>query len=129
MEFTFPQFIEKEPKIVGPLTFKQFIYVGTAGGFCIFIYFFIPFWLFVITAVLLLGWALALAFLRIGGATLPVFIKNMFIYIFRPKIYLWKKGDISPKLFSQKKEKSAVKVSEKSRLKQLFTTLQTKYKK
>ncbi len=128
MEFTFPQFIEKESKIVGPLTFKQFIYVGTAGGLCIFLYFFIPFWLFIITTVLLLGWALALAFLKIGGATLPVFIKNMFVYIFRPKIYLWKKENISPKLYSKKEEKTQFKISEKSRIKQLFTNLQTKYR-
>jgi len=31
MQFQVPQFIEVEDKIIGPLTFKQFVFVG--GGF------------------------------------------------------------------------------------------------
>jgi len=28
MEFTVPQFVEREPKLIGPFTFKQFIYIN-----------------------------------------------------------------------------------------------------
>jgi len=91
MQFTVPQFIEKEPKIVGPFTFKQFIFIGIAGGVCIFLYFTVPLPVFIITAAILLTAAFALAFLKIKGIPLPAVIKNFFFFLFKPKIYLWKK--------------------------------------
>ena len=72
MEFTVPQFIEKEPKIVGPFTFKQFIFIGIAGGLSIFLFFAVSFFIFIILAIILLGGAFSLAFLKIERISLPV---------------------------------------------------------
>ena len=135
MEFTVPQFIEKEAKIVGPFTFKQFVFIGTAGGICLILFFILPFSVFIIVAIILLGGAFALALLKIEKTSLPVFIKNFFIFIFKPKVYLWKKKTSPQKFFikekvEEKKEeikkKSELKVAKGSRLNELFTHIETK---
>ena len=136
MEFTVPQFIEKEAKIVGPFTFKQFIFVGTAGGISVFLYFTLPLFISVILIIILMGAALALSFVKIEKTSLPEYIANFFIFLFRPKVYLWKKKTGAPKFLKKeklivkeliKKEKtSELKVSRGSRLDELFTKLETK---
>ncbi len=136
MEFIVPKFIEREAKIVGPFTFKQFIFIGAAGGLCLLLYFVLPISVFVIVAVILLGGAFSLAFLKIKKTSLPIFIKNFFIFLSRPKVYLWKKKGIPPKIL--KKEKKAIreekeirkepglKIARDSKLSELFTRIETK---
>jgi hypothetical protein len=138
MEFTVPKFIEKESRIVGPLTFKQFIFVGLAGAISVFLYFILPFYLFIIIAIILFGGSLALAFLKIGKTSLPSFIANFFVFLFKPRIYLWKKKTSPPKFLKKEKpplieqekekeeEKTKLKVSRGSRLDELFTRVETK---
>ncbi len=133
MKFTVPQFIEKEAKIVGPFTFKQFIFIGIAGGICLFLFFTVPLYLFIIAAIVLLGGAFGLAFLKIGKTSLPIFIKNFFSFLFKPKIYLWKKKTSPPKFLRKVKEEkeeiekeSELKVTKGSKLDELFTKLETK---
>ncbi|MBZ9569553.1 PrgI family protein [Patescibacteria group bacterium] len=136
MEFTVPQFIEREPKIVGPLTFKQFIFVAVAGGACFFLYFFIgkknlP--LFIIIAVILMGGSLALCFLRIKGYTLPMIIKNFFVYSVSAKIFLWRRKIVSPKFKkverfekAEVEEGATLKMAKKSHLQKLSTQVETR---
>ena len=140
MEFTVPQFIEKEAKIVGPFTFKQFVFIGIAGTFCIFLFFTVPFSLFIILAIFLLGGAFALVFLKIEKVPLPVFIKNFFVFLFKPKAYLWKKKGTPSKFLKKEKEgeetkteeakgeerKSKLKITKDSRLHELLTRIETK---
>lgn len=134
MEFTVPQFIEREAKIVGPFTFKQFIFIGTAGGICLFLYFVLPLSVSIIVAVILLGGAFALAFLKIGRTSLPVFIKNFFIFLFKPKIYLWRKKGAPPKVLRREekvikeefKKEPTLKLTRGSKLSELFTHLESK---
>ncbi|MBU0476720.1 PrgI family protein, partial [Patescibacteria group bacterium] len=97
MRFSVPQFIERESKIVGPLTFKQFLYVGFAATILFVLYFAIPFILFTILAVAITGGALLLAFLRVGGRSLPIVAQNFLTFFASSKIYLWKKKEIPPK--------------------------------
>ncbi len=138
MEFTVPQFIEREPKIVGPFTFKQFIFIGIAGGLCLFLFFTLPLTIFIIIAVFLLAGAFALAFLKINRTPLPIYIKNFFAFLFKPRVYLWKKKISPPKFLREKKEKikkeeeseikkgPELKLSQGGRLDELFTHLETK---
>lgn len=134
MEFTVPQFIEREAKIVGPFTFRQFIFIGTAGGICILLFFVLPFSVFIVLAIVLLGGALALALLKVQRTSLPVFIKNFFIFLFKPRVYLWKKKSVMPKFLQKEKEiireeikeESVLKVVKGSKLRELFTYLETK---
>src|SRR4030042_2734303 len=134
MQFTVPQFIERKPKIIGPMTFGQFIFVGTAGGICLFLYFIIPMSLFVVIAIFLMGGSAALAFVKIGKDPLPIVIRNFFIYSFHPKIYLWKKKNTPIKIhrtfekgnYHEKKVEIDLKISTGSKLEKLLTKIQNK---
>ena len=139
MEFTVPQFIEKEAKIVGPLTFKQSIYIGAGGGICFFLFFTVPFYIFAPLAIIAMGAAVGLAFFKIQSTPLPSYIKNFLFFLTKPKVYLWKKKNITPKFFNQEKpteqsdiqkdkdgKTSPLKISKKSRLNELSVEIETK---
>lgn len=137
MQFTIPQFISREARIVGPLTFKQLVFIGAAAGIVLFLYFTVAarsFVFFIISSIFFLGWALALAFLKIEKTPLPIVIKNFLFFLFKPKIFLWKKKLDSPKVIQlrekieETEEESPLKVGGKSRIKQLYTHLETKAK-
>lgn len=119
MQFTVPQFIEQETKIVGPFSFKQFIYVAIAAGLCVFLYFVLPLYLLIIVALLLVGGALAMAFYKKEGIPLPKVIAGFFTFLFKPKIYLWKKKGTSPKFLQKEKEEKRTKTEEEPKGPQL----------
>ena len=131
MRFTLPQFIEHEPKIVGPLTFKQFIFVGMAGAVCFVIYFSAPFYVFLIACVFLGTGALSLAFVKIGGRSLPVILVNFLKFNLTPKIYIWQKTEMPIKIVKkaskkrETEEELPLKIAEKSQLKKLSTKIET----
>lgn len=89
--FTVPQFIEHKAKIIGPLTFQQFFYIGTAAGLCFILYFLAPFFIFIMLTAVIMSMAVVLAFGKLEGRPLPLVFKNFTAFIMRPKIYLWKK--------------------------------------
>ncbi|MDP2864569.1 MAG: PrgI family protein [bacterium] len=137
MQFQVPQFIEKEAKIVGPLTFKQFLYLGAAGVILFFLYFYLAaknLLAFALITIFLVIGALAFAFLKIGGQPLLTILLKFLNFSFSSKIYLWKKKTISPKIIKKeeklKKEEPSgepiLKVAEKSQLKKLSTQIETR---
>lgn len=139
MRFTVPQFIEYEAKIVGPFTFRQFIYIGIAGAICFILYFSIPFSLFLIACVVLGIGALSLAFLKIGGRSLPVILANFLKFSLTPKMYIWRKKEQLVTVFKKNKPSSAkaaedkeeelpLKIAGNSQLKKLHTQIETKSK-
>ncbi len=132
MRHTLPQFIEHEPKIVGPLTFKQFIFVGIAGAICFVLYFSAPFYVFLIACIFLGAGALALAFVKIGGRSLPVILGNFLKFNLTPKIYIWRKTETpirvvkkAPKKEKEAEEELPLKIAEKSQIKKLGTKIET----
>lgn len=138
MRFSVPKFIEHEAKIVGPLTFRQFVYVGIAGAICFLAYFTIgqqnPFLVLLISAILM-GGAFALAFVRVGGRTLPTVIGNFLKFNLAPKIFIWRKLQVPIQIFKKevvieekKDEELPLKIAEKSQLKKLRTDIETKTK-
>lgn len=138
MRFTVPQFIEMETKIIGPLTFRQFIYIGIAGAASFILYLYLGennFFLFLIIAIGLMLTALALAFFQVGGRSLSVIFKNSLMFFVSPKIYLWKRKTLPPKIVKKKSEKPSLEATEahapkvsESRLKKLSTQIETKTK-
>ncbi len=138
MRFTVPQFIEHEARIFGPFTFKQFIYVGLAGAACFILYFSLPFSLFLLAAMVLLGGAAALGFLKIGGRGLPTIISNVLKFGLAPKMYVWKKKEDVVTVYQKKQpsftkatknkeeDQLPLKIAEKSQLKKLSTQIETK---
>ena len=89
MQFQVPQFIESEDKIIGPLTIRQFIYVGIAGAFCFVLYFMVEPWLFVLLSVIFVGTALALGVVRVSGHPLTHVVRAAFSFYWNPQLYLW----------------------------------------
>lgn len=105
MQYQVPQYIQKETKIVGPLTFRQFIYLGLAGGIIFILYFTvgrINFTVFLLVTILLFTAASLLAFLRIEGRELPTVMENAFNFFLASKIYVWKKKTMPPKIILKK---------------------------
>jgi len=146
MQFVVPQFIERKAKIVGPLDFKQFAFIGITGAICIFLFFTlsaISVNIRIAMCVLILGIGGALAFVKIGKDPLPVVIKNFFFFFIGPKIYLWKKKPFNDPIFAapkktaayiakeeeekkQAEEQSSLRITQKSQLKKLATHIETK---
>ncbi|MBI2042499.1 MAG: PrgI family protein [Candidatus Nealsonbacteria bacterium] len=133
-QFTVPQFIEHKAKIVGPLTFQQFIFVGIAVAISFFLYFAVPLMFFVAGSLVLVGTALGLAFGSAGGRSLPLVLKNFSAFFFAPKLYLWKKKvGPPPKLIKEAapvptavRETPVPTIVGKSHLKNLSTRIETK---
>jgi hypothetical protein len=104
MRFTIPQFIEHEAKIIGPLTFKQFIFVGVAGAVVFILYFSLAktnFPLFLLLGAIIMSLAVLLAFVRINGRTLPIILANLFRFSIAPKKYIWKQKSSSIQAFEK----------------------------
>ena len=96
MQFQVPQFIEYEPRIIGPFTFKQFVFIGLAGAIGFVLYYTAPFYVFLpVTLVAGLS-GLAMAFIKVGGRTLPEMIKNLIHFSFSNKTFIWQQRGWQP---------------------------------
>lgn len=139
MEFTIPQFIEQAPKIVGPLTWRQFLLIGGAAIVIFFLWFVIKhILLFLVISTFLLGLAVVFAFLKIGGRNLSAVLANFVVFTVASKLYIWQKKRIPPKIILKKEEVglkkeeidkiSLLKISKKSKLMDLSTQIETRTK-
>ena len=91
LQFNVPQFIEVEDKIIGPLTLKQFLYIGAGAGLLFMLWFFLTLGAFLIVAIpvgLLCG---ALAFYKPNGRPFISFLGSLLKYLKKPRLYLWRK--------------------------------------
>ena len=118
MEFSVPQFIERETRIVGPLTIKQFVIIGIAGGFAFILYFTVPFFYFILATIFLVGISFSLAFLKVGGVPMLTYLKNFLMFNAVGRIYVWKKAELPLfKMVERKKAPEKEKKAEESPLK------------
>ncbi|PIR47077.1 MAG: hypothetical protein COV07_00855 [Candidatus Vogelbacteria bacterium CG10_big_fil_rev_8_21_14_0_10_45_14] len=93
MQFQVPQFIEIEDKLVGPLSFKQFVYVlgGIGGAFAL--WRILPHIIAPIFIVPVLVLALALAFYQVHGRPFIYVLESALRFSMKGKLYLWKKEE------------------------------------
>lgn len=89
MQFQVPQFIETEDRVVGPLTLKQFGYIAAAGILIVIFFLLFNFWLWLILTALVSSIGLALAFVKVNGRSLIIFLRALFDSFWRPKIYVF----------------------------------------
>lgn len=87
-----PQFINIEDKIAFQLTAKQLGWIGLGAFFGFIAWGLLETTYFIIVAIIIVICLVGIIFVRPYGQELPVFIKNTFIYMFRPKVYIWRKG-------------------------------------
>ncbi len=89
MQFQVPQFIEVEDKIFGPLTFRQFVYMGGGLGSAYILWRLFPSFLAIPLALAVVGFAAALAFFQLNGRPFIAGVESAFYYFMRGKLYLW----------------------------------------
>lgn len=97
MQFQVPQFIEVEDKLVGPFTFKQFIYLlGGGGGSYVVWRLISPLSsiLAIIFVIPVAVTALALAFYKINNRPFIVTLEYGIKYLLTTKLYIWTKQEV-----------------------------------
>lgn len=92
MRFEVPQFIEIEDKIFGPLTWRQFLYLGGGVGMGVVLFFTTPFIVFLILGLPLALLAGALAFYPVNNRPFSFFLEAIINYVRGQKLYLWKQN-------------------------------------
>ncbi len=93
MRFEVPQFIEVEDKIFGPLTWRQFLYLGGGVGMAVALFFIAPFVIFAIVGIPLAALGGALAFYPINNRNFSYFLEALFNYFSSQRLYLWRRNE------------------------------------
>lgn len=89
--FQVPQFIEQEAKIIGPLTIVQFGYAAASGVLLFFTFYIFNFFLWVMIAVVIGMFTIALIFVKVHGQSLPHILFSAFAYLWEPHTYTWQR--------------------------------------
>ena len=102
-QFTVPQFIDVEDKIIGPIVARQFIillvgFILIGVGYKIF-----DFSLFLTVGVIILIISGTFAFARINGRPFHLFVLNVFQTVKRPSLRIW--NNLTHKTIVVEKEK------------------------
>ena len=90
-QFTVPQFIDVEDKVVGPLSVRQFIILVVAAVLIAICYKIFSFTIFVISGILLVLLAALFAWVKISGMPFHFFLLNFLITLSRPGLRVWGK--------------------------------------
>ena len=88
-QFTVPQFIDVEDKIIGPITTRQFIIMLSGFMFIGLSYKIFDFSLFIVVGITIFGVSGIFAFLKINGMPFHYFILNFIQTFKRPGLRIW----------------------------------------
>lgn len=88
-QFTVPQFIDVESKIIGPITTRQFLILLGAAILVAASYKLFDFSLFLTVSVIVLLLAAVFAFAKINGRPFHFFVLNATQTLRRPRIRVW----------------------------------------
>lgn len=88
-QFTVPQFIDVEAKVIGPITARQFLIFVTAVILSGIAYLAFDFDLFITVAVLLLVIAGIFAFFKVNGRPFHFFVLNVIQTLKKPGLRVW----------------------------------------
>ena len=97
MRFIVPQFIDIEPKIMGPVSLRQFLILLATGGLIFVCYKLADFTLFLIETVVLFALGGIIAFFKVNGQPVHFFLLNFLQSAKRPKLRVWYKEGIEAK--------------------------------
>jgi hypothetical protein len=93
MQYQVPQFIEIEDKIFGPLTFKQFLYVGGGAAIGFIFWTMVPKIIAIVVGAPIVGFFMAAAFYKVNGRPFLMFIEGAIKYALSAKLYIWRKTE------------------------------------
>lgn len=91
-QFLVPQFIDVEPKILGPLTLRQFIIAVIGIVFAVISYKFADLALFVVELIIIATLVILFAFIKINGQPFHFFLLNIFCVLVGSNIRIWTKN-------------------------------------
>lgn len=130
-QFTVPQFIDVEDKIIGPVTARQFIILLVAAIIIAISYKIFDFALFVTFSIIIFIIAVTLGFVKINGRPFHFFLLNAVQTIRRPSIRVWN-NRLAPEINIEKipilkfdSSRSTKEYYEKSRLAELSLVVDT----
>lgn len=95
MRFQVPQFIETETKLVGPFTLRQFLYIGSGAALILILQFVISSTGLIVVTILIGTLAVALAYAKIDGVSLPRYFVMALKYLLSINKYRFEKNDTS----------------------------------
>lgn len=121
MQYQVPQFIEIEDKIIGPLTLRQFMWLGGGGGLGFILFQMIKPSFFAPLFILIMAVAVVFAFVKINGRPFTSFLGSLMNFTARPTFYIWKRIPKTEKSEPVKEEEVIIKKASanESRLKEL----------
>lgn len=100
-QFTVPQFIDVEDKIIGPITARQFIIFLVAAIFIAISYRLFDFTLFLTVGIIIFLISILLGFVRVNGRPFHFFLLNIIQTWRRPNIRIWN-NRLAPLVDSEK---------------------------
>jgi hypothetical protein len=92
-QFTVPQFIDVEDKIIGPITTRQFVILMAGFILMAALYKIFDFSLFAVSALVIFAVSGVFAFLKINGRPFHFFVLNFVQTSKRPKLRVWNNSD------------------------------------
>ncbi len=91
MNFQVPQFIEQEPKIVGFLTLKQFLFLAAGGGLIFICFYIFNFFIWFLISAIIAALFLSLAFVKVNGQEMYKILIAALNYFWQPRTYTWQR--------------------------------------
>ncbi len=113
MQFQMPRFLDIEDKVIGPLTFKQFIFLGGGGGLAYVAYTYLGWtWGFVFIA-LFAGLGISLAFWKPNSRPAIVMLQAFLKHYTKNRMYVWQRPTVAERNSEKKVVEEVEKVAER----------------
>lgn len=104
-QYSTPQFIDREQKVLGPLTIRQVVLFGAVALILFMLYFYVHLYILIGAAVVLISGALIIAFIKVNGRPLSSFLFSFLGYFTTSRRYTWRKTEAKT-IVSQPDKKS-----------------------
>jgi hypothetical protein len=129
MQYSVPQFIDVEDKVVGPFTGKQALFLILGFGILLIMFTFLQFFIFIVLAIPVIVITLAFAFWKPKGFTVLQWAGNIINFYTTAHLYIWRREPDS-RMFKQTQRKQATKEVQaipvsRNRIKELAWLLDT----
>ncbi len=129
MQYSVPQFIDVEDKVVDPFTGKQALFLIVGFGILLVMFTFLQFFIFIIMAIPVIVLALAFAFWKPKGFSVLQWTGNIINFYTTSHLYIWRREPDS-RMFKQTQRKQTVKEAQaipvsRNRIKELAWLLDT----
>ncbi len=97
MQFQVPQFIDVEDKVVGPFSWKEFVYLAGGAGVCLLTFKIVSnFFLALLIVAPFVTLSLLLTFYKINDRPFINIFQSMIVYLLSKKLYIWRQPKQDP---------------------------------